>query len=152
MRCDHCFLGPFVQWPYWGIFIAKPTHSQAVFTLWVYIPPPNLPLSRPFCSHWINLPRTLLEVTSCSELHDWLCRRWRLELILSCAETCHIFLKTILLGQLLDSALLVLQTYLGQIYSHRQTSLIKPLWILRISWPESHCQTSPISSPWILDS
>ena len=44
-------------------FTAKPTHSPAVFTLWVGIPI-RLPLSHPFCSYWTNLPRTLLEVAS----------------------------------------------------------------------------------------
>ena len=29
----------------------------------IYVPT-HLPLSHPFCSHWTNLPRTLLEVTS----------------------------------------------------------------------------------------
>jgi len=48
-----------------GFFTAKPTHSRAVFTLWVYIPT-YLPLSYPLslCSHWTNTPRKLLEVTS----------------------------------------------------------------------------------------
>jgi len=48
---------------YWGIFTAKARDSHAVFIFWVYIPA-HLPLSHPFCSHWINLSRTLLEVTS----------------------------------------------------------------------------------------
>ena len=51
-----------LQWPYWGIFEAKPTHSHAVYPL-AFIPT-HLPLSHPFCSHWTNLPRTLLEFTS----------------------------------------------------------------------------------------
>ena len=46
VRWDDCFPGPFVQWPHWGIFTAKPTHSHAVFTLWVYIPT-HLPLFHP---------------------------------------------------------------------------------------------------------
>jgi len=46
-----------------GDFTAKPTHSSAVFTLWVCIPI-HLPLSHPFCSQWTNLPSTLLEVAS----------------------------------------------------------------------------------------
>ena len=109
VRWNDCFPGPFVQWPYWGIFFsAKPTHSHVVFTLWVYIPT-HLSLSHPFCSHWTNLPGKLLEVTSQSNCltHTMyakafkvackLCRHWRFELILSHAETCHVFLKTILL-------------------------------------------------------
>ena len=110
VRWNDCFPGPFVQWPYWGIFSAKPTHSHAIFTLWVYIPT-HLPLSHPFCSHWTNLPRKLLEVTSqivwyiqcmlaiAFKAARELCRHWKFELILSRAETYHIFLKTILLNQ-----------------------------------------------------
>ena len=48
-----------------GFFSAKPTHSHAVFTLWVYIPT-YLPLSHLFCSH---LPRKLVEVTSLIAWH-----------------------------------------------------------------------------------
>ena len=45
-------------------FTAKPTHSHAVFTLWVYTYTNPPPLSHPFCSHWTNLPSTMLKVTS----------------------------------------------------------------------------------------
>ena len=101
------------------IFTAKPTHSHSVFTLWVYIST-HLPQSHPFCSHWTNLPRKLLEVTSKIVLTHtmyaiafkaaWeLCRHWRFELILSRAETYHVFLKdylVILVSQWLVSFLL----------------------------------------------
>jgi len=46
-------------------FTVKSAHSHAIFTLLVCIPT-HLPLSHPLCSHWTNLPKTLLEVVSCT--------------------------------------------------------------------------------------
>ena len=67
--CTWTLHGGPVKWWFFRImtllrdFTAKPTHSPAVFTLWVCIPI-HLPMSHLFCSHWTNLPRTLLEVVS----------------------------------------------------------------------------------------
>ena len=95
MRWDDCFPGLFGQWPYWGSLTAKPTHSHAIFTLWVYIPT-HLPLSQSFCSHWTNLPKKLLEVTSQIV--------WHIQGML-----CHFLLKTILFQQAVAQGYLLLQ-------------------------------------------
>ena len=46
-----------------GLSQSNPHTAMLFFTLWVYIPT-HLPPSHSFYSHWINLPRTLLKVTS----------------------------------------------------------------------------------------
>ena len=97
-------------------FTTKYRHSHAVFNLWVYIAT-HLPLFHPsthtidnLCSHWTNLPITLLEVTvwpihAIAFKAAWqvLCRHWQLkglqwplhnfELVPSRAETYHVFFK-----------------------------------------------------------
>jgi len=57
-------------------FTAKPTQSPVVFTLWVCTPI-HLPLFHPFCSHWTNLPRILLEVASQIVWHIHAIAAWR---------------------------------------------------------------------------
>jgi len=57
-------------------FTAKPTHSCAVFTLWVYIPT-HLPFLN-LCSHWTTTPRKLLEEFTCSLLSTWSLKKTQL--------------------------------------------------------------------------
>ena len=91
-----------------GFFSAKPTHSHVVFTLWVYNtnPPPPVP---PFLLTLNQSPKEIAgsDITNCLthtvyakalnfKVACELCRRWSFELILSRAETYHVFLKTIL--------------------------------------------------------
>ena len=82
-------------------FTAKSTHSPAVFTLWVFIPIHlRVPLSHPFCSHWANLPRTLLEVASQIVWHIhaivawWVMQTLEVWADTKSCETYHVFSKT----------------------------------------------------------
>ena len=74
-------------------FTAKPTHSPAVFTLWVCIPI-HLPLSHPFCSHWTNLQGVASQIV----WHIPAIAAWRVMQTLevwadtkSCRDTSHLF-------------------------------------------------------------
>jgi len=96
VRWDDCFPGPFVQWPYWGVFSAKPTHSHAVF--WCIYQPtsPCLtlsahtePISQGNC--WKCLTHAMYAIAF--KVAWELCRHWRFELIIckSCWDLSRLF-------------------------------------------------------------